>query len=680
MWGGRFAASPSALMEAINASIGFDRRLAAQDIAGLDRPQRHAGRGRASSRRRTGTRSIAGLQPGAEAEIEAGTFAFSTALEDIHMNVESRLRGDRRRAGRRGCTRRAAATTRSPPTSASGCATRIDRTDGQLTRPACRRCSRKAEAHAGTVMPGFTHLQSAQPVTFGHHLMAYVRCSAATAAASAIPARGSTNARSAPAALAGTSFPIDRRHDRAGARLRPADPQFARCRLRPRLPCSSSSPRPRSAPCISRGLPRRSSSGCRRRSASSACRTAGRPARASCRRSATPTPPSWCAARPAASSAALVALLTVMKGLPLAYSKDMQEDKEQLFDAADTIEIVARRDDRHGRGPGARARAHGGGRRGRLLDGDRSRRLAGAQPRHAVPRCPPRHRPHRRRRPRSAAAAWRTCRSRPCRRSSRRSTTDIYDVLGVENSVRSPDELRRHLARARRRAGRLVAGAHLGRAKFLSLGNRPHFAEFSPLGPRPALPGGFGVASNFNFGWALAAMGTPSDGDVGPGHGGWRNECRGRIRRLSDPRTKRAGPHPLFHRGRRSRGSGSPDPVCRTMDPGRPEPERARPSDLPGVPTSSLSGQLDTEMQQQLSILKAIASVPSLDKPDLAVFHLTATRMVSSIPQWTSMSLIDPSAGRAVLNTLDPARDRASRGGRPGRDRAGRRSPRAGNP
>ena len=69
---------------------------------------------------------------------------------------------------------------------------------------------------------------------------------------------------------------------------------------------------------------------------------------------------------------------------------------------------------------------------------------------------------------------------------------------------------------------------------------------------------------------------------------------------------------------------------------------------------SSLSGQLDTEMQQQLSILKAIASVPSLDKPDLAAFHLTATRMVSSIPQWTSVSLIDPSAGRAVLNTLTP--------------------------
>ena len=108
-------------MEAINVSIGFDRRLAAQDIEGSIAHSDHAGASRGSLPERTGTRSTQGLQR-VLGEIEAGAFAFPTALEDIHMNVESRLReivGTRRHA----CTRPAAATTRSLSTSASGSAT-----------------------------------------------------------------------------------------------------------------------------------------------------------------------------------------------------------------------------------------------------------------------------------------------------------------------------------------------------------------------------------------------------------------------------------------------------------------------------------------------------------------------------------------------------------------------------
>ena len=170
MWGGRFAAGPDAIMEAINASIGFDQRLATQDIEGS--------RAHAAMLAATGIVSdsdVDAIRKGlltVLSEIEVGQFQFSTALEDIHMNVEARLKeiiGEP--AGRLHTAR-----------------SRNDQvaTDFRLwVRAQCdaaiaglealmRALLAQAEAGADWVMPGFTHLQTAQPVTWGHHMMAYV--------------------------------------------------------------------------------------------------------------------------------------------------------------------------------------------------------------------------------------------------------------------------------------------------------------------------------------------------------------------------------------------------------------------------------------------------------------------------------------------------------------------------
>ncbi|MEM8698448.1 MAG: lyase family protein, partial [Pseudomonadota bacterium] len=169
MWGGRFAAGPDAVMEAINASIGFDRRFAAEDIAGS--------RAHAAMLAATGIiseqdqRAIdAGLVQ-IEGEIARGEFVFSAALEDIHMNVEARLReiiGDP--AGRLHTGR-----SRNDQV-ATDCRLwvrkTIDETVAGLTALISALVA-QAEAGADMVMPGFTHLQAAQPVTWGHHMLAY---------------------------------------------------------------------------------------------------------------------------------------------------------------------------------------------------------------------------------------------------------------------------------------------------------------------------------------------------------------------------------------------------------------------------------------------------------------------------------------------------------------------------
>jgi argininosuccinate lyase len=206
MWGGRFSASPSALMEAINASIGFDRRLAAQDIQGS---MAHS-----AMLARQGILTPAdneAIQTGLKAvlaEIEAGTFQFSTALEDIHMNVESRLReliGEP--AGRLHTARsrndQVAVDIRLWVREAH------DRTEAQITA-LMRALVEQAERHAATVMPGFTHLQSAQPVTFGHHLMAYVEMLGRDRSRIRDSRARLNECPLGAGALAGTSFPIDR--------------------------------------------------------------------------------------------------------------------------------------------------------------------------------------------------------------------------------------------------------------------------------------------------------------------------------------------------------------------------------------------------------------------------------------------------------------------------------------
>ena len=191
MWGGRFSGRPAEAMEAINASIDFDRKLGPQDIAG--------------SEAHIAMLAAQGIVEAADAEailhglaqvkgeIEAGTFSFKRALEDIHMNVESRLAEIDRPGGRAPAHRALAqrpGRDRFPPLGA-----RRDRRDlGQIARLQ-RALATRALDSAATVMPGFTHLQSAQPVTFGHHLMAYVEMLGRDAGASPMRASASTNVR-----------------------------------------------------------------------------------------------------------------------------------------------------------------------------------------------------------------------------------------------------------------------------------------------------------------------------------------------------------------------------------------------------------------------------------------------------------------------------------------------------
>ena len=292
MWGGRFTSSPDSIMEEINASIDFDQRLAAQDIAGS--------KAHAAMLAATGiitAEDASSIQDGLDrigGEIEAGTFTFSRALEDIHMNIESRLAtliGDA--AGRLHTAR-----SRNDQV-ALDFRLWIRETLGALDhalRDLQVALTEKAFSHADAVMPGFTHLQSAQPVTLGHHLMAYVEMIGRDRGRFADARRRLNESPLGAAALAGTSFPIDRQavavalgFERPTA-CRIAISLWRRSRLQ------------RSAPCTCRGSPRRSCSGRPRSSASRPCRTSSRPGPPSCRKSATRTRRNWSAARPAASS------------------------------------------------------------------------------------------------------------------------------------------------------------------------------------------------------------------------------------------------------------------------------------------------------------------------------------------------------------------------------------------
>ena len=206
LWGGRFSAKPDALMQAINVSIGFDKRLAGEDIAGS--------RAHAAMLAKAGIISpqdadaIAEGLDKIEHEIAAGTFPFRDEFEDIHMNVEARLseligpaagrlhtarsRNDQVALDFRLWVREA-----------------CDRTVEQILRLQ-RALAARAAANADTLMPGFTHLQAAQPVTFGHHLMAYVEMFGRDAGRFADARARMNESPLGAAALAGTSFPIDR--------------------------------------------------------------------------------------------------------------------------------------------------------------------------------------------------------------------------------------------------------------------------------------------------------------------------------------------------------------------------------------------------------------------------------------------------------------------------------------
>jgi argininosuccinate lyase len=335
MWGGRFTMSPAQLMTEINASIGFDKAMWQQDIRGS--------KAHAAMLAKQGIITAADeaeIQKGLDqvaAEIASGTFEFSTALEDIHMNVESRLAKVIGPAAGRLHTARSrndqvALDFRMYVRDA------VDAADAAVAT-LMRTMARKAELHAGVIMPGFTHLQPAQPVTFGHHLLAYVEMFARDRGRLQDARKRMNECPLGAAALAGTSFPIDRRATATALGFaKPTDnsldtvadrdfaletlaalsisamhisrlaeeiviwmtPQFGFITLTDQWTTGSSI------------MPQKRN----------------------------PDAAELCRAKVARIAASFQSLLVVMKGLPLTYSKDMQEDKEMTFDAIRNFNVA----------------------------------------------------------------------------------------------------------------------------------------------------------------------------------------------------------------------------------------------------------------------------------------------------------------------------------------------------
>ncbi|MEN8894219.1 argininosuccinate lyase [Planktotalea arctica] len=330
MWGGRFAAGPDAIMEAINASIGFDKRMARQDIDGS--------RAHASMLAAQGiiTDTDAGvIREGlltVLSEIEAGTFEYSAALEDIHMNVEARLKeivGEP--AGRLHTAR-----SRNDQVATDfklWVRDQFDAAEGAILS-LISGLLEQAEAGADWVMPGFTHLQTAQPVTWGHHMMAYVEMLGRDLSRVRDARKRMNECPLGAAALAGTSFPIDRDataqalgFDRPSANSLDAvsDRDFALEFL------SVASMSAMHLSRLAEELVIWSSAQFRFVTLSDRFSTGS----SIMPQKKNPDAAELIRAKIGRIFGANTALMMVMKGLPLAYSKDMQEDKEQVFDAAD---------------------------------------------------------------------------------------------------------------------------------------------------------------------------------------------------------------------------------------------------------------------------------------------------------------------------------------------------------
>ena len=334
IWGGRFEAGPSAIMEEINASVDFDRRLYAQDIAGSKaHATMLAEQGILSAT--DGKAILAGLDAILK-EIEAGDFEFSRTLEDVHMNIEARLRevaGDA--AGRLHTAR-----SRNDQVATDfklWVRDAIDALNGAV-RSLQEALIVKAEDHADTVMPGFTHLQGAQPVTLGHHLLAYVEMLGRDRGR-LMDARDRLNeCPLGSAALAGTSFPIDREltantlgFERPAANSLDAvsDRDFAI----EFLAAGSILAMHLSRFAEEIVLWSSDAFGFLRLSDDYATGSSIMPQKRN------PDAAELVRAKAGRVIGALNALLIAMKGLPLAYGKDMQEDKEPVFDAADTLRL-----------------------------------------------------------------------------------------------------------------------------------------------------------------------------------------------------------------------------------------------------------------------------------------------------------------------------------------------------
>jgi argininosuccinate lyase len=334
MWGGRFTSGPDAIMEEINASIDFDRHLYRQDIA--------ASKAHADMLAKQGiitaddAKKIAHGLDTILSEIEAGKFSFQRALEDIHMNVEGRLSEIIGEAAGRLHTARS----RNDQVATDFRLWMRDTIDAlDLDLAAYQRAlANKALEHAATVMPGLTHLQTAQPVTFGHHLLAYVEMAARDRGRFADARKRLNESPLGAAALAGTSFDLDRdmtakalRFDRPAANSLDAvsDRDFVMETLAAASIAAVHLSRLAeeiviwTSPLVglvklSDKFTTGSSIMPQKRNPDAAELVRGKSGRV---------------------IGALNALLIVMKGLPLAYAKDMQEDKEGAMDALAALSL-----------------------------------------------------------------------------------------------------------------------------------------------------------------------------------------------------------------------------------------------------------------------------------------------------------------------------------------------------
>tara|TARA_R110000868_G_scaffold167895_2_gene402391 strand:- start:1403 stop:2779 length:1377 start_codon:yes stop_codon:yes gene_type:complete len=334
MWGGRFGEGPDRIMEEINASIGFDQRFFAQDIRGS--------KAHCAMLAETGIISradadqiVAGLDA-VLTEIEEGRFTFKRELEDIHMNVESRL------ADLIGATAGRLHTARSRNDQVAldfklYIRDTIDHLDEQLAEFQIALVD-KAEAHADTIMPGYTHLQTAQPVTFGHHCLAYVEMAGRDRSRLADARKRLNESPLGAAALAGTSFPIDRHRTAKdlgfdGPTRNSLDSVSDRDFVLETLAAAAIAATHLSR--LAEEIVIWSNPGFNFIRLTDGF-TSGSSIMPQKRN---PDAAELVRAKSGRIIGGLTTLLVVMKGLPLAYSKDMQEDKEAAFDALDALSL-----------------------------------------------------------------------------------------------------------------------------------------------------------------------------------------------------------------------------------------------------------------------------------------------------------------------------------------------------
>ena len=443
LWGGRFAAGPSDALAALSASVQFDWRLAPYDLAGLTRARPGPAPRRAARRRR------AGQDARRRSTISAPTWRpgrFVPTPRGRGRAHRARARAGRaaRPARRQAPGRRSRATTRSPRTCGCTCATRARHLAG-LVAALQTALLDQADEHVDAPAPGFTHLQHAQPVSFGHELAKHVHALARDVDRLRDWDRRAAFSPLGAGALAGSSLPLDPQAAARRAGLHRCGRQLASTPCRDRdfaaefLFVAALLGR---APVPARrgGLPVDVDGS----SAGPGSTTRTPPARRSCRRRRTPTSPSWRGASPAGSSATSTGLLATLKGLPFAYNRDLQEDKEPVFDAVDTLALVLPAVTGMVATLHVRHRSDGGGRPGRVRARHRRRRVAG--PCQGVPF---------REAHEIAGACVRTCEQRGIELvdltdadlraiSPAPARPTVRDVLTVEGVARRPLGVRRH--------------------------------------------------------------------------------------------------------------------------------------------------------------------------------------------------------------------------------------------